>query len=133
MLSHLGPDPKVNIFLVLPTCFTTDPCRKKHCFLYPLDLPYPASILLNCVPYANHPAAFFRSFAAWLIEKVAGDRIFAQVLRNACAKPMKKYMELCQERNEYNKMVYDQACSWLDAWPSYLYQFRSGTSTSWIV
>ena len=74
-----------------------------------MDLLYPANILLNSVPYANHPAAFLRSFLAWLMEKITGDRIFVQMLRSACVKPMEKYMKLCQERNnEYNKMVYDQ-------------------------
>lgn len=70
---------------------------------------------------------------AWLLEKFAGDKIFAEVLRNACVKPMEKYMKLCEERNKYNKMFYDEACNLPHARPSYSYLSRSTKSTNSIV
>ena len=56
--------------------------------------------------------AFLLSFATWIIDKVVGDKIFANVMKAACVKPMGEYMKLCEERDKFNRMVYDQAC-----WP----------------
>jgi len=52
--------------------------------------------------------SFVRSFAAWLIEKAFGDRIFAQALRKTCVKPMTEYMKLCDARDKYRNMFYDE-------------------------
>jgi len=88
---------------------------------------------LSHVNYSDWLSAFLRSFGAWVIEKAFGDRIFAQALRKACAKPMDEYMKLCDARDKYQKMVYDEVRRRPPVIPSYQYQFRSGKSTSLIV
>ncbi|KAF8733457.1 hypothetical protein AX14_003820 [Amanita brunnescens Koide BX004] len=70
--------------------------------------PDPKEKALFLVSLGPNLPSFLRSFMAWLLEKFAGDKIFAEVLRNACVKPMEKYMKLCEERNKYNKMFYDE-------------------------
>ena len=50
--------------------------------------------------------AFVRSFAAWVLEKFVGDKIFARVFRVAHEKRMSEYMKYCDARNAYNKMFY---------------------------
>jgi hypothetical protein len=47
-----------------------------------------------------------RSIAAFIIENILGDPKFAQLLRNARAKPFDEYMRLCEARDKMNEEFY---------------------------
>ncbi|TFK32784.1 amidase signature domain-containing protein, partial [Crucibulum laeve] len=47
-----------------------------------------------------------RSAAAWLIERIWGDKLFADTIRVSRVKPVHEYAELVAQRNEYAKSFY---------------------------
>ncbi|KAF8630529.1 hypothetical protein AX15_002855 [Amanita polypyramis BW_CC] len=70
--------------------------------------PDPKEKALFLVTLGPSLPSFLLSFVTWVVDKVVGDKIFAGAMRAACVKPMTEYMKLCEERNKFNKMFYDQ-------------------------
>lgn len=49
--------------------------------------------------------AWFRSVVAWLLERVAGERVMASFVRVSCVKPMKDVLQWQKRRNDYVERV----------------------------
>lgn len=53
-------------------------------------------------------SVFVRSFAAWAIETVLGDQIFAKIVRTARVRPVEGYTSLIAERENFIKTFHRQ-------------------------
>ncbi|KAG6869233.1 hypothetical protein C0993_009097 [Termitomyces sp. T159_Od127] len=70
--------------------------------------PDPKESSLWLVTSAPKLPSFVRSFAAWAIETVLGDKIFAQIVRTTRVRPMEEYTSLIAERDDFIKTFYHE-------------------------